>query len=145
MRMKHSHFQAEISKLALEGVKQRDIAAKLGIGLGTVSRMFCKAREEWMAESKQANDERVAIVAARLESLYQEAIAKFKDSGRVFWHEAARKALADYRKLFGTDAPVRTEISGAFESATIYEQIVTKRTDVDAIAPRAGDIPGLPG
>lgn len=100
-----------VAELRLSGVrKQRDIAEKLGVGLGTINRDFAALDEEWreraaadIAIEKSIDLDRIDQMIIALWPAAVGGLAAAIDRVVVLINQRA--------KLLGTEAPKRSEVS----------------------------------
>lgn len=107
--------RSEAVRLRLAGATLEEIADKLGVTPPAVGKMLRRAITLWQQETEADVSELRALQYARLEKLLMNTVARIEDEG-LSAIEAARKVLADERKLLGLDAPVRTDITTNGES-----------------------------
>lgn len=105
--------QREVSKRLLAGMHYRDIAADLGVGLGTVARDVQKLLAEWKDARLINTGEKIAIDERRLEQLIgkfmEVAIGKLDPRAA----EVVIKALDRKASMLGLNAAAKTDVTSA--------------------------------
>lgn len=139
-------WRARALQMHIDGFPMREIAAKVGKAVSTVHEGITAELAEITrpaAEKLQAiKDEQRAIAAARLEVVVRGSLG----AARRGDPEAAHVIIAAVRqhaKLFGLDAPARTEVSGPSQGPIHFD--LSALTDDQIARLTRGDLSALGG
>ena len=160
-----------VAELLLKGLTQPEISRQTGISLRTTNRYIQENKRRWLEQNQEDTGELVALVHARQENIFREAMAAWERSqqnkeirtvekgsgdkgkdkatlrtegqdGDMACLNTALKALEAIRELHGLDAPKKTEITGALGILNVFEEIVTVRNEQNPTPPHPSQIPG---
>jgi hypothetical protein len=87
----------KITRLALDGLTQPEIAKQTGVSPRSVARYVAQFRIDCLAKSEANNSELVALALARYEDIYREAMAG--------WYRSQQNKEIKYEEVNGNDAP----------------------------------------
>lgn len=117
----------KVAELVMAGATGAAIVNALGVSKATVSRDIAAVREMWKTEYVEAYNGLVDREYARLERLLR-AIWPAAIGGNVKAVEACIKISESKRRLLGTDAPVKVELT-TFESRTGLAEMTDAELD----------------
>lgn len=141
-------WRARALRLHIDGFTLRQVAEKVGKALSTVhegiEQEIKAITAPVAAEAKARRDEQREVEGARLEAVIRGAIG----SARKGDPEAAHVVIAAVRqraKLFGLEAPNRTELSGPNAGPVHFNLSDLSDDQLDLLASGAGALPGDAG
>ncbi|MBC7853294.1 MAG: hypothetical protein IAF94_07655 [Pirellulaceae bacterium] len=100
----------------------RQIAGKLGVSKTAVHNYLKAGRERFLASIQASQAERHANRHAELDAILDAAWTHYRDTADLAALELVRKCQADLRKLYGDDAPAKsqTELSGKVDGGVTF-------------------------
>lgn len=131
--------EAEAHRLSVRGFSERAIADQLGVSKTAVHKYLTAGRARFLASIQASQEERCADRHAALLAILESAWAHYKASGDLAALELVRKCESDIRRLYGDDAPVRsqTELSGK-EGQVVFADKDTLIAEIRAAAKQGG-------
>ena len=144
-----------VAELLLKGLTQPEISRQTGISLRTTNRYIQENKRRWLEQNQEDTGELVALVHARQENIFREAMAAWERSQQNKEIRTVEKGSGDKGKDKATlrtegqdgdmaclNTALKTEITGALGILNVFEEIVTVRNEQNPTPPHPSQIPG---
>lgn len=127
--------EAEAHRLSVRGFSERAIADQLGVSKTAVHKYLSAGRARFLASIQASQEERCADRHAALLAILEAAWVNYKETADLAALELARKCEADIRRLYGDDAPTKSqaELSGK-EGQVVFTDKDTLIAEIRAAA-----------
>lgn len=113
-RARRDARRAEVASLVLQEIEQQEIARKLGVNPGTISRDVTVLREAWRATAVERTAEERSIELAKLqrdEQMLRRKMSRCADPVKTaLVYDRVAKVMERRSKILGLDMPTRVQV-----------------------------------